>query len=181
MVVRALYETLQTILAVLWTPFKLVSRIGLLVSLGGRWLGDNLIRHLYWSVVQAKRKKIGQPLWQQHDFRIGIGPPCEHCGVNVPPGRHAADCTFLLPQSGSLSIVDFEELSKMSARESVIQSYFYALQKDGVKRDDIADAIVVDIRKLSERFPVELKRIARTCRQVAAKLETRAKGKYIGS
>lgn len=89
----------QWALALVWWPFQALSRALRALSNGVGRLGDALVRVPYWAVIQAKRRRLGEPLWQQHDFMIGMGPPCESCGEHVPPGRHRSDCTFLRPMS----------------------------------------------------------------------------------
>ncbi len=93
---RFLYEIVQVLALILWLPALAVTEIARLVSRAARTVGDALFRPIYWGVVQAKRRRLGLPLWQPHDFQIGIGPPCEHCGENVPPGRHRKDCAFVM-------------------------------------------------------------------------------------
>lgn len=87
----------QWALALAWQPFRLVARALALCSNSVHRLGDALFRPPYWAVVQAKRRRLGLPLWQDHDWRIGIGPACESCGAFSPPGRHRVDCAFLRP------------------------------------------------------------------------------------
>ena len=81
----ALLEALQLLALLFWLPFRAVPRVSLWVGLLASRAGNLLVRPIYWAVVQAKRRTQGAPLWQDHDWKIGIGPPCEHCAENVPP------------------------------------------------------------------------------------------------
>ena len=79
---------------------------------------DLLILHgPYWAVVRARRRLKGAPIWQPHDIQIGIGPPCDHCGLkNSPPEHHRLDCDFWNgppgPEGRALSPDVIEELAK---------------------------------------------------------------------
>ncbi len=103
---RMVFLLLQRFFALLWLPFEIGAWLGKLLATGSRALGDNLMRPIYWGLVQAKRRRYGEPLWQKLDWKIGFGPPCEHCGRNVPPDRHTVDCAFVAKWSGSALTVD---------------------------------------------------------------------------
>ena len=83
---------LQWLLALAWSPFSLIANALRWLGRQVQRLGDVLIQPLYWGVLRAKRKRLGEPLWQEHDWRIGIGPPCAACGEHVPPERHREGC-----------------------------------------------------------------------------------------
>lgn len=84
-------ELAQWAIVLVWWPIDALSR-------GARRLGDALLRGPYWVVVQAKRRRLGKPLWQEHDWKIGIGSPCVSCGANVPPG-HRTGCASAIMEN----------------------------------------------------------------------------------
>ena len=97
---RVLFELAQwAIMLFLWGPFILATKAAYWTLRFFQWAGDALVRPLYYWVVQAKRRSLGDALWQEHDYQLGIFPPCDHCGVQVPPGRHKESCEFLQPKA----------------------------------------------------------------------------------
>ena len=92
-----LYVLAQWAVLLLWLPLRAVVWVGLVLARAASASGDALVRPIYWGVVQSRRRRFGEQLWQEGDARIGIWPPCQTCGENVPPGRHAGDCEALKP------------------------------------------------------------------------------------
>ena len=129
--------------------------------------GDILVRPIYWSIVQAKRRRLRQAIWQPHDWKIGIGPPCEYCGENVPPEKHTNDCAFvggtccaeLLKQQLAQNVE-----ARTDNRILALQTYALRLQSDGVQinhngaidLERILCAVDEDIHRVSKLFGMDI-------------------------
>lgn len=142
-IMTTFYVLLQFLLYILWLPFQITMRLGALLHVWAQRAGDFLVRPLYWNVVQAKRRGNGSPLWQQHDWQIGIGPPCEHCKKNVPPERHENGCKFVLPREKTLSPEEIAYLagnpvtvSIEEQRLTTLRIYVMQMKEDGIAIDD---------------------------------------------
>lgn len=123
---QLMYELLQIAALLAWLPFRAICHGTYWIARASEWLGNHCGRALYYGIVQAKRRALGWPLWQEHDWQIGIARPCEHCGVSVPPGRHRADCRFFatIPSIPSGSYLTREQIAA-----------FANLHRDQFRRD----------------------------------------------
>ena len=186
----ALLEVLQILALLPWLPFLAVAWIALRVSLLTSRAGDLLARPIYWAIVQAKRRATGAPPWQDRDWKIGVGPPCERCGVSVPPGRHRDDCRFVLPPPppGEAALGDSvrepptptAEKSRMLAAADYVRALrdsrvVFSTPDGTVHLGAVLEALATDLRELADRegVAVDWTKSAASCRRLAETMEAR--------
>lgn len=162
------YTFVQRFLALLWKPFHILAKIFLWLNLIVVRAGDLLIRPPYWAILQVKRRKLGQPAWQLHDFQIGIGPPCEHCGEHVPPEKHKKTCAFLHPVAPTIQVQsDMSDIrpdirvcqsEEDQARILILQNYALALMKNGI---DVGQKGTINLKTIIEYVDKDLTKFAK--------------------
>lgn len=88
-------EILQWLIIIATLPFNFIERVG-------RITARLMIRWPYYGVVRTKRRLLGQPLWQEHDYKLGMPLPGQPAIKLVPFAIH-------MNEHGTIEVVQSTE------------------------------------------------------------------------